>query len=252
MKEFNKIFSQIAYRYSTMQVFDDFLCLAICALSCKRMEDEYLRIIKGYSKEEITLFSNLLGALILDYEKQSSQSGAWFDGLGEFFMENNSKFGQDARGQFFTPEPVCTMLALMTGEQGEEEPKNECRILDPAAGSGRMLIAMDRLKPNNRFDNFYVAADIDSRCVKMCTLNMFLYGLKGAVIHMNSITMEVWGGYRVYLGDTGLGIRPLSIQECFSFITYNKKSNEVEQLPIIAPEPIFSKSKQSTLQLTLF
>jgi hypothetical protein len=253
MKEFQGLFNQIAYRHDFMRVFDDFLTMSICAFSFGRMEDIYLETIKGYSKEELNLFGNLLGALILEYENRSSDCGAWYDGLGDFFMDNNSKFGQDAKGQFFTPEPICNMIALTTA--GEDN-LNERRILDPAAGSGRLLIAFDRTNPRYRLENFYVACDIDSRCVKMCTLNFFLYGLKGAIIHTNSLTMEIWGGYRVYLTDTGLGIRLLDKYECLSFLVH-PKSEEPEQEPKQDrhPEPVKTiqvLKPENSIQLSLF
>jgi type I restriction enzyme M protein len=252
MKEFTRIFNLIAYRHDFMRVFDDFLTMAICCFSFGKMEEVYFQTIKGYSKEELIHLSHLIGALIEDYEKKSDSAGCWYDGLGDFFMENNSKFGQDARGQFFTPEPVCEMMAQIS--KGEDE-KEERFINDPACGSGRMLIAFDRIHPGNRFKNFYVGNDLDLRCVKMCVLNMFLYGLKGAVIHMNSLSMDVYSGYRIYLPDTRLGIRPLNKNQCMQYLL-QPKGEEPEQAPeTIKTEPIkiiqeFKPEKAQ--QLTLF
>ena len=68
-------------------------------------------------------------------------------------------------GQFFTPDTVCEMMAQMTlGEPSEEK----VSISDPCCGSGRMLIAAQKIYPNAVF----VATDIDPRCAKMTTLNM--------------------------------------------------------------------------------
>lgn len=232
-----------------MRVFDDFLTMAICCFSFGKMEDVYFQTIKGYTKEELIYFSHLIGALMTDYEKKSDSDGAWHDGLGDFFMENNSNFGQDARGQFFTPEEICNMIAKVSYQEDVKEERN---ILDPAAGSGRMLLAFDRLNPNFRYQNFYVAADIDSRCVKMCTLNFFLYGLKGAVIHMDSLKMDIWGGYRVFLTETGLGIRPLNSNECRGFILSNPVEETAKvQNPIIKPSFQILKAEKVS-QLTLF
>lgn len=250
MQEFTRIFNQIAYRHDFMRVFDDFLTLAICCFANKRMEDVYFETIKGYSPEELKNFSYLLGALILDYDRKADTAGAWYDGLGDFFMDNNNKFGQDARGQFFTPEEVCSMMAQLSYENDSKE---ERQILDPAAGSGRTLLAFDRLKVNHRFENFYVAADIDSRCVKMCTLNFCLYGLKGAIIHMDSLKMEIWGGYRVFMPETCLGIKPLSKEECLRFISQprNEEKPEPEPLPIFSPTIQVLKPEKA-FQMSLF
>jgi type I restriction enzyme M protein len=254
MKQFTDIFNQIAYRHDFMRVFDDFLTLAICCFSCGRMEDIYLSTIKGYSKDEIKNFSFLLGSLILDYEKRADNAGTWYDGLGDFFMENNSKFGQDAKGQFFTPVPVCDMIARMNFEGDNRE---ERHILDPAAGSGRMLIAFDRQDANFRFQNFYVAADIDSRCIKMCALNFCLYGLKGAIIHMDSLKMEIWGGYRVFMPETGLGVKPLDKMECMQFIFQPTGEIKVNSEHPPEPNPVLKPVKlelipERVFQLSLF
>lgn len=249
MNEFTKIFNSIAYRHEFMRVFDDFLTLSICAFSFGRMENLYLETIEGYCPDEVNLFGKLLGALILDYEKKSNYCGAWGDGLGDFFMENNNRFGQDARGQFFTPEPVCDMIASMTAGNEVRENNN---VLDPAAGSGRMLLAFDRRKTGNRLKNFYVACDIDPRCVKMCALNFFLYGLKGAVIHMDSLKMDAWGGYRIFMPETGLGIQSLTKDECLQFIVSppeNKNEQPVESFPAINIQDLVP---EKALQLTLF
>jgi type I restriction enzyme M protein len=253
MKNFTEIFNKIAFRHDFMRAFDDFLTLSITALSFGRMEQQYQDTIKVYTKEEIILFGQLLGALVLDYENHSTDCGGWYDGLGDFFMENNSKFGQDAKGQFFTPEPVCNMIAQMTTT---DEGQKENNILDPAVGSGRMLIAFDRINPKNRFNNFYIGGDIDRRCVKICTLNMYLYGMKGAVIHMDSLKMEIWGGYRVYLPDTGLGIRPLDKNECLKFILQSQKEDTKpipEPIQILEPFKIDHDLKpEKAFQLSLF
>jgi len=244
MNEFNKIFAGLAYRHSFMNVFDDFLTLTICAFGLGRYEAEYLETIKRYDKKEINLFPQLLSALVMYYTDHST-GGGWVDGLGEFFEEHNGKFGRDARGQFFTPPQLCDLMAMITN------PTNGS-INDPAAGSGRCLIAVDRLNPNNRLQNFYVAQDVDNRCVKMCVVNMVLYGMKGAVLHMNTISLEVFGGYRVYLPDVGLGVVKLSKNECWQYITTTQteeKKNEVHKNIIQQPESLIKQGTAKQLEL---
>lgn len=215
-----------------MTVFDDFLTLSLCAFGMGRYEEEYLETLKPYSKEDINLFPHLLGALVEYYTKKSLKNG-WVDGLGEFFEEHNGKFGRSLMGQFFTPPHLCNLMAMTSNDINGN-------INDPAAGSGRCLIALDRMNPNNRYKNFYTAMDIDKRCVKMCTLNMMLYGMKGVIIHMDSITQTIWGGYRVYLPETGLGVMKLNKNECFSFCHESPTPHET-------PQPIAEKQKQLRL-----
>lgn len=209
-----------------MSVFDDFLTLCLCAFSLGRYEDEYFEIIKQYTKDETQLFAQMLGALV-EYYTTKSVDGAWVDGLGEFFETHNGKFGRDAMGQFFTPPHLCDLMAQINGHQGDS-------VCDPSVGSGRCLIAHDRTNANNRLTVFYTAMDIDFRCVKMCTLNMVLYGMKGAIIHMDSLTQTVWGGYRVYLPETGLGVMKLTPEQSKAFA--HVSSTAIDEKPQPTPE----------------
>src|SRR5690606_18678915 len=102
-------------------------------------------------------------------------------------------------------------------------------------GSARTLIAFDRRHPQNRFKNFYVAQDLDSRCIKMSVLNMYMHGMKGLVMHMDTLRMEIFGGYRIYLPDTCMGIRPLTKDET---IAYYNQILEEKQGKISAPDEI--------------
>lgn len=148
------------------------------------------------------------------------------DGLGEFYEENSSKMGRSASGQFFTPVYVSTLMAMCA-----DTSKQDKNISDPACGSGRCLIAHNRLRAENKY-NFYVACDIDKTCVKMCVINFVLYGMRGVVIHMNSLTNEVYGGYRIYSPDTGLGVVKLSQNECLQYVVKSKKTEQKKTLTI--------------------
>ncbi len=239
MKEFEKLFAKIAYRHTFMNVFDDFLTLTLCAFGMGRYEEEYLKTIEIYSKEEIKIFPLLLGELV-NYYTQKSEGGSWVDGLGDFFMEHNGKFGRDARGQFFTPIHLCDLMAQFS------QPK-EGTIYDCAAGSGRCLIAADRLDPKNRYNNFYMGVDVDLRCVKMCAINMTLYGMRGAVIHGNSLSLDIWGGYRVYLPDTGLGVVKLNAHEAKQHLVTSKPKQEKKHVHVLKQQ-----SEKTPEQLKLF
>ena len=109
------------------------------------------------------------------------------DCLGEFFQNHITR---GANGQFFTPEHVCTMIAQMT--MGEET--KDKTIMDPACGSGRMLLSAAKISRRN----YFFGADLDSRCSKMCAINLCLNGLIGEVAFMNSLTLEHWGGYEIF------------------------------------------------------
>lgn len=91
MKNLQKIIEKIAYRHSTLQVFDDFLTMTGCALSVGKMEKEYKEACRRYSQAEKQLFGLALGALITDYEACSDAAGSWDDVLGKYFETVNSE-----------------------------------------------------------------------------------------------------------------------------------------------------------------
>lgn len=255
-KTASQLLSDIAYTHDFSTVFDDFLTMTICALSVGRMEDKYLETAKRYQPAELKTFGNALAALILDYEAVCTPDGSWSDVLGHIFEEHNGKFGRDARGQFFTPEHLCDLMAQL--QEGEIPDKDEIKVMDPACGSGRCLIALARLNPMNRFNQFFYGMDLDSRCVKMCVINYVMHGMKGVVIHMDSIAMEVFGGYRIFLPDTGMGIMPLTKSQCMPYLlTTGDGVQDTESKPtqtINKPDSNLPKSGQNRdpQQLSLF
>lgn len=213
MKEFIKHIENVAARHSFSGVFDDLLTIMICMFSLGRDEDRYFETIKRYDKRELNELAMACGELINVYNDKITKEGGWFDPLGDLFMEHNGRFGASARGQFFTPETVCDFMAKITYDHTEKD----LLINDPACGSARTLIAFDRCHPQNRFKNFYVAQDLDSRCVKMAVLNMYMHGMKGLVMHMDTLRMECFGGYRVYLPDTMMGVQPLTSAQTMQY-----------------------------------
>lgn len=249
MKNFSKVIEQISNRHDTIRVFDDFLQMAVCALSMGRMEPEYMETIKRYDKDEVVLFSLALGALILDYEEKTNAEGDWDDILGEYFMSINSASSASRSGQFFTPVGVCRMMAEMTAfEQTTEE---EISVNDCSCGSSRNLIAHSRLNPENRMRTFYVGQDLDSRCVKMSVINYWLFGMKGVVIHQNTLSMDIYGGYRIYLAETCFGVMPLSVDQCKSFLFSSEPQKEI-QIPVAELLQSVPAIPEANSQLTLF
>ena len=108
------------------------------------------------------------------------------DILGEYF-EQHLSFGKN--GQFFTPQPICDMMARMMNPNQSTD-----RIADPACGSGRMLMAMAKV---NRFAKFY-GADNDVNCAKMAVINLCLNGMFGEIAWMNSISNDFYAAWEIY------------------------------------------------------
>jgi len=184
IKKFTSVFEKIASSKSEDEVFTDFLDMVICALSAGKYEDEYLSIVKRYNRDQVNLFCELLAELIIIMDNNGK---GLKDCLGEFFQSHISR---GKHGQFFTPETVTDFMSEIVMDKDTTIGKT---IMDPCCGSGRMLLSAAKVNRNN----FFFGADIDSRCCKMAAINLCLNGLRGEAAHMNSLSMEHWGGYTI-------------------------------------------------------
>lgn len=237
-----KALENVSHRNNLSQVFNDFLMMVVCAFSLERMEPRYMEIAKRYDKEEMLRFADTLGEMVLEYEHVGFDYG-WDDIIGKLFEEVNSSSQASNMGQFFTPKTICDLMARIN-DYGDGE-----SIIDPTCGSGRNLIAHCRLKPGNRYKYFYTGSDLDERCVNMSVINFVMFGMKGVIIHMNALSLEIYKGYRVYLPETGLGVMPLTKEQCKEYLFSQKEEKKIQVPEIILPEIIKSYINQ---QLTLF
>lgn len=181
-KEFLKPLESLSRKHGRHRVFEDFLNICICCFAIEpngvsRYEEDYLVIIAKYSKEEHQLFSTLFAQLIILMERYNQDSGMGNDILGIYFEQYLSDKGLS---QYFTPYPIARFMAEI---QGIDEEK-EVRILDPACGSGRMLLAAgDKGGKHHRF----YGIDLSLLCVKITAVNLFLNGLQGEVMCANAL-----------------------------------------------------------------
>lgn len=120
------------------------------------------------------------------FSELSKISEPFEDILGELFMLEVS---HGHLGQFFTPQPLCDMMGQMSGFN---QLKDGQSVLDPACGSGRMLLAAARLNRNVRL----YGADLDSLCCKMALANLLLNSLTGEIAHMDSLTNKFFESYQ--------------------------------------------------------
>jgi hypothetical protein len=223
MKQQRKTFSQLmdplARRYGVSSVFSDFLTLLVCAFSLGQREEEYLATIRKYEKPEAYRISEALAALTIE---MTGDGSGMVDVLGSYFEENIS---HGHNGQFFTPQNICDMMARMMNPVESLQ-----RILDPACGSGRMLMAMAKL---NRHSLFY-GADNDRTCALMTVVNMTLNSMYGEVAWMNSLTNDYYAGWAIEPTIHGCP-RVRQITEAQSYIHLKAPKKAVEA-PVVKKE----------------
>lgn len=194
----------ISYRFSLAKVFDDFLTMSIAACTQNIVtgkswyEDEYLQTIATYKDSELRHeFPKAFGYLISEMEERHADTGRGNDVLGDFFEQNISN---GRNGQYFTPYPVCRFMASIANTTTTKE---SLRILDPACGSGRMLLAS---KSVHGTQHHYYGIDIDRTCVKMAALNLFLNGMwQSEVMCANALSPDDFViSYRISLLPLGI------------------------------------------------
>lgn len=178
---FASLFDSLAYRYDLRPVFDDFLTISLCAFSrdyatgLSSDEELYMATIAKYDKDVVRdVFPKMLTLLIVEMDDRvDSPKGN--DVLGEFYELN---FCRKNSGQFFTPWDICELMASCALQKPAVKDA-PLRIIDPACGSGRTLLAS--AKHFGRQEHFF-GIDIDHTCVKMTVLNLFLNGVFNAEV----------------------------------------------------------------------
>jgi hypothetical protein len=177
--------------------FDDWLDLMLAAFS--RDEERYMATIGRYGLREpgkphpADHFAHALGAIHAEMRKDNDL-GVIRDHLGEIYETEGAAEREFA--QFFTPMPLCELMARMTIDETAPE---DARIADPACGSGRLLMACIRLRPRGR----YFGVDKDPVCAKMAALNMLWRNVDSRILWGNSLTLKAHGGWMT--ASTALG-----------------------------------------------
>ncbi len=182
-----KILSSLTGKYSTWQVWNDFITMTACSLAniipnpkSEEREKMYLDIAKKYTDKEQELISSLYAQIIIGLDADPEQ-----DFLGELFMQLD--MGNDWKGQFFTPYNVCEMMSKMSARNIKAQIKEHgfIGVNDPACGAGALLVAFAnecrRQDVNYQTSVLFTAQDIDQLAGLMCYIQLSLLGCAGYV-----------------------------------------------------------------------
>lgn len=211
-------------------------------LQTGEMSDEFEEtVLKEQNRfKDWTKFSEALGILVLALEQES------YDFLGTFMSEmemNDSKW----KGQCFTPQSVCNLMAEMSCQRLEPQSGRTLLLNEPACGGGAMVIATSEILKRNGFfpwHYFWMAVDVDWRCFAMTYIQLTLLGIPAKVIHGNSITLETFSE-----AVTFAGVMHPPKKDRF-IIEPDQPETEPEK-PTPKPQPQQQVS-QEPVQLTLF
>jgi len=195
-KNIVKLMDGLSGRFSRWQIWQDFITMTAISIANviggpykSQREEMYCNIAKKYSPKEMPIFAQMFCEVVEGMEINPDQ-----DFLGELFMALD--LGNEWKGQFFTPYPVCRAMAAITcgGDLKERvEAQGWVSVSDPACGAGALLIAFanECRRPGNDV-NFqtsvlFVAQDIDFLAGCMCYIQLSLMGCPGYVVIDDSL-----------------------------------------------------------------
>lgn len=198
-KEFMKVITAIAHRRDLWTAWTD--AISLMALSISNAVDKarydarearYMKIIEGYTPEEIQEFPKLLAILAQALEEKPDQ-----DFLGKVFMQ--LELSNKWKGQFFTPFCVSQLMAEMqlTDMPQIIEKQGWMSVCDPCVGAGGMLLAVAavcrKIDVNYHDHVLFVGQDIDERAVMMSYIQLSLLGCPGYLKVGNTLTEPMTG-----------------------------------------------------------
>jgi hypothetical protein len=186
--------------YGHSRVFEDWVAIMLCSLNSPPREAEYMNLIRAYGKprEEGRALDRLAEAFGL---AQIAMAQTQHDVLGTVYEQftEGTRSRRQTLGQFFTPIPICDMMAEMIRGNPSADGQPQA-VLDPASGSGRLLIAgAKRLHP----DSLFTAIDKDRVCAEMSALNLFFFNLNGMAMWGDALAGEFWDGYQETRANRG-------------------------------------------------
>jgi hypothetical protein len=195
---FTKLFQENCHRHRPHAVFADFCEMAALAVSnavdlaqFKAREERYLQIVKGYDRDELDRFAQMLACVTVALE------GGMHDCLGKLFMA--LEMSNHWKGQYFTPWELCGLMArvTLTDARAQIEERGFITVSEPAAGAGAMVIAIaDALREqgfNYQKCMHVTAVDVDPTAAHMCYLQLALLHVPAVVVVGNSLTLEERG-----------------------------------------------------------
>lgn len=191
--DFRNLLGSLSHRHDLHRTFDGFVRLAACALADGTREREYLEEAKRWEKPDLELFSQALGALVMEMESRPFE-----DLIGGYYMEFAlSQKGQQWNGEFHTPKPISDLMARITLGDLESLPTEApITVCEPACGAGAMILSLAQVCPPEARRRLRVTAiDINRTACDMAFINTTLWGVPARVIHGNSLSLECWAAW---------------------------------------------------------
>lgn len=200
--EIIKLIKSLSHRHDYRVLFTDFVeCAALSIANAvdvhqkEAREKRYLEVVKRYKPEEIALFPQMLGQLVLALEAEPH------DALGAIFGE--LEISNKHVGQFFTPYELCRMMGrMMIDDQMKKTiaANGYITVQEPACGAGATIIGLahEMLDAgiNYQTQMHVTGIDVDLRCVHMCFIQFSLLHIPAVIVHGNTLSLEEWSHWK--------------------------------------------------------
>jgi len=257
-----RLLRSCAYRHDLHRLFSD--CMEACAISISNSMDlrnreprekRYLDIVGQYERDIVELFPQVFTGIMMALEAEPR------DALGTVY--NNLELPSADKGQFFTPWPICQMMAEATlGDlkliQDLIARKGFVRAIEPACGAGATVIALAqtmRAQGINYQQRLHVTAvDIDARVAHMAYIQFSLLHIPAVVIVGNSLSLEMRDHW--YTPAHIMGGWSAKLARCDTEPTAPSGPIETHPVPatVLAPPSIAERQEQhdAPRQLSLF
>ena len=261
-RQFVKCFERLRGRHNAFNAFSDFLAVSAISISNAvnpndEREQEYMRIINKYNGEEKDLLAEIFGCIVNEMQPAEGVKPRYYDVLGELF--GGLQLHDSWKGQFFTPQNVSDMMALMTIGDSEETiaRRGYISMLEPCIGGGANVIgvvnAMFQRGYNPCKQLLVIGYDLDPRCVHMSYIHLSLMGVPAMIQQRNSLSGETYSDYwftPVFALDDWAGRLRLErlagiMRGFIADVEKEKAVAEITTPPVVNPKPKFE-------QLTLF
>lgn len=236
-----KILDSLAYTRRYGEVFDDLVTWLVWEHRYPPTEQHPLD--KKYSEEEKQQFVQILQVIqqevrartslwLNDRKEPNERQFVWYDSLGRLYEVITSQNKSSMLGQYFTPAPICEMMADIVVSESRQE---FVTVFDPACGSGRLGMAAANKAMKLQSPVYSSNVDIDPICAKMTAVNLALNGNVGEVLCMNGLglTDESYRfGYKIV---PALSQFPQEMWEYYRMIMMMKTRQDIRKQYLIAP-----------------
>ena len=223
MNEFTKIFEKLARINDRSIIWNNWLdyCINLNLMSNKKYEIDFKRNEKEYAE--------LLQYWLIQLNEKLEEE-PYYDMLGLFYEELVTSHVKSKNiGQFFTPSDVTNLMVELT--LSDIDVKEDMVVNDSTCGSARMLLSAHVHSNGNLI---CIGQDLDEISCKMAVLNFWSHGVRGSILHQNSLTKEFYQAWRVnnylYYGIPIPHIERVSEKEAYNFIGLDYKNVEEVKL----------------------